>query len=122
MTILLTQRIGGPKNTPLLWGDGVDEVIFGDFVCYGFFFIACVQVLGTLLGDRQPKVQNFLVALFGFGCWLALGSIVIHDADAFIVKETQKKMRAIGSLGIINSVIYLADAALQAFQKDDDDS
>ena len=53
-------RLGGDEGSAVPWGAGegggfdTNDEIFGSFVCYGYFFILLVQLVGTATGDKFP--------------------------------------------------------------------
>ena len=67
-------------------------------------------------------LQNTIFALLGFVFFLSMGSVSIADADLFLGQD--KKMKAVGSLCILNSFIYAAEGVLHGLnlRKDDGES
>lgn len=68
--------------------------------------------LNSPISPPPSSFKNTIIALLGFLFWLVLGSITCHDASEVPLYE--KKMKAMGSLAIINSFIYAAEGVLHA--------
>ena len=62
MMILRLGDNGIPGIPPPLGLFDTDNQILGYMVCFGFFIISIVQLIGILLGDKTPvQVQKFRV-------------------------------------------------------------
>ena len=53
---MMIARCGNDGNPPGLFD--TDNTILGTVVCYGFFIISLVQLIGILLGDKAPIQVN----------------------------------------------------------------
>ena len=51
MTLMIMVRTGGPDNSQMSVGDGDDDEAFGFFVCYSYFYICLIQLVGLALGE-----------------------------------------------------------------------
>jgi len=59
--------------------------------------------------------QDALFSFFGFLFFISSGSLLIRDSDVLGIKvEYTPSMRALGSLQIINSLLYLVDFVFSA--------
>lgn len=125
LIILIIDRTGGDEGADIPWTGNnpfewdLDGYIFGHFVVYAYFFILCVQIIGVILGDRS-SVQSTLFALLGFIFWLSIGIMIIAKTEKDAYKDSM--CYALGSLAIINSLIYAAEGVLHLLnlRKDDD--
>ena len=51
---MLLARIGSNGKNPLSITTDIDASLLGGFVLYGYFFIAIVQVISILCGEKSP--------------------------------------------------------------------
>lgn len=92
----------------------IDGGYLNAIVSFGFFFIVLIQLIGILLGDKTP-ISDALFSFFGFLFFISSGSLLIRDSDVLGIKfEYTPSMRALGSLQIINSLLYLVDFVFSA--------
>ena len=63
----------GNKGDPGAWTTDYDAEELANLACVGFFFIALVQVISTLLGDKSP-VQVRISYKFHYAGLLILNS------------------------------------------------
>jgi len=89
---------------------------FADMLFIGYFFICILQIISILGGDKS-EILDVLLALFGFIFFLSIGSLIIHNSRHIALggKHCNRKGKALGSLSIIASFLYLADAAFGGF-------
>ena len=92
---------------------------FSIFVFYGFFFICVVQIVATLFGEKSP-MSNLVIALCGFIFYLSIGSRIIHlgvvVSGNIFSENIEGPMKALGSLSVLTSFIYCADAGFRVYK------
>jgi len=89
---------------------GIDMREFGAFVFYGFFFVSLIQLIGHFNYDNAPT-SEFLIALSGFVCYLAVGAKHIQIGIQPSEQE-EKQLLPTGCVSLELSFVFLFDSIL----------
>jgi len=84
----------------------------------GYFFITIILMVGIIMGDKQ-KFTLVLFNFFGFLFYIAMGSeqIDVYKGAA----QGGAKARAMGSMAIITSFVFLVDTVFSVLNVINDD-